>query len=305
MKISVVSPVYGAEKIIPELVRRIKSVLEKITQEYEIVLIEDGSPDKSWEAIELACKKHTEVIGIKLSRNFGQHYAITAGIEKSTGDVIVLMDCDLQDDPKSIASLIEQYKKGFDIVFTKRAMRKHSLFKKVSAALFNSLFRYVGNKEFDVDAGTLVLFSKSVRTAFLSINDADRLYLQLLKWVGFNKTFVTVPHNDRFEGESSYSFSRLLNVALQGYTSFSNKLLHITIILGTLIALASFFAILVIVVMYFYNGFQSGWASLITAIFFSTGLILLNMGVVGLYVGKIFNQTKNRPLYIIERSLSL
>ena len=104
MKISVVSPVYGAEKIIPELVRRIKSVLEKITQEYEIVLIEDGSPDKSWEAIELACKKHTEVIGIKLSRNFGQHYAITAGIEKSTGDVIVLMDCDLQDDPKSIAS---------------------------------------------------------------------------------------------------------------------------------------------------------------------------------------------------------
>jgi len=303
MKISVVSPVYRAENIVPELVRRIKEVIDKLPHTYEIVLVEDGSPDHSWQAIEQMCEVHPEVVGIKLSRNFGQHYAITAGVEQSSGDIVVLLDCDLQDDPRSIVSLIEQHEKGFDIVFTKRAVRKHSLFKKVSATLFNAFFRYIGNKDFDVDAGTMVLFSATARSAFLQIKDSDRLYLQLLKWVGFKRTFVTVPHNQRFEGTSTYPLSKLIGIAVQGYTSFSNKLLHVSIFVGIIMALFSFIAILVIVSMYFLSGFRSGWASLITAIFFSTGLILLNMGVLGLYIGKVFNQSKNRPLYIIEKRL--
>lgn len=158
-KISIVSPVYMAENIVDELVVRISNEIEKLKLSFEIILVEDASLDNSWKKIEQICSKYHFVKGIKLSRNFGQHYAITAGIEASSGDVVVLMDCDLQDNPSDIKLLLDQYHNGFDIVFTTRIERKHSFFKKALSRVYQKSFRLFSDRNFDINMGSLVLFS--------------------------------------------------------------------------------------------------------------------------------------------------
>lgn len=305
MKISVVSPVYRAEMLVDKLVERISEEVSKITPDYEIILVEDGGPDNSWEKIEENCKKNSHVKGVKLSRNFGQHYAITAGISKASGDYIVLMDCDLQDDPAYINLLIQEIQKGYEIVFTSRKERKHGLIKRMNSAIYNWLFEIFSEKKYNINAGSLVLFTQKVAVHFLSLKDKDRLYIQLLKWVGFPTTTIEVEHKARYAGESSYNFITLLKLGLQGWTSHSDKLLRISTYIGFILAGISFLAGITIVIRYFFFSFQPGWPSIIIAILFSTGLILMSIGVAGIYIGKIFDQTKNRPLYIIEKEVNL
>jgi len=305
MKLSIISPVYMAENIVDELVDKLVLEVEKIVDDFEIILVEDGSPDDSWEKVLNNCKKDNRVKGIKLSRNFGQHYAITAGIEHASGDINVILDCDLQDSPENIQLLIDSYKEGNEVVFTKRISRKHSFFKSINAKIFNFVFRFVSHKDFDVNAGTMILFGKKAREAFLSVNDHERLYLQLFKWVGFQKSMIPVKHSKRHSGKSSYNFFGLLKIAIQGFTSFSNKLLSLSIILGLTFSIIAFTSIVVIAVLYFVQGFMNGWASLISSIFLCTGIILFNLGILGLYIGKTFNQSKNRPLYVIDQQENL
>lgn len=304
MKVSIISPVYFAEKIIPELINQITKEVNNISSDYEIILVDDGSQDGSWEKIEEIAQNNPNVIGIKLSRNFGQHYAVSAGLKISKGEVSIIVDCDLQDKPSEIQKLIDAYKEGNEVVFTKRISRKHSFFKSISAYFFNVIFNWVSNKDFDVNAGSMVLIGANAKKAFLKVNDHDRLYLQLLKWVGFKNTTVLVEHAERYSGKSTYNFFTLLKIALQGFTSFSNRLLYFSIFLGIIFSALSFISICIIVLLYFIQGFQSGWASLISSIFLCTGVILVNIGILGLYIGKTFNQTKNRPLYIIEKKLN-
>ena len=305
MKVSIVSPVYRAEKILHELVRRIQTVFEKTDHEFEIVLVEDHSPDNSWTVIEGICTHTPEVKGIKLSRNFGQHHAVTAGVAEATGDVIVLMDCDLQDNPNHILSLIEKYEEGYDIVFTKRQERKHSFFKRFTAFLYNSLYSLLSDKKYDTNVGSLTLFSKKVQQVFNQLKEQDRLYIQLLKWMGFSHTYVEVEHNERYEGTSSYNLSKLLAMAVRGWTSHSDKLLRLSIYFGLTLSGLAFIGIITVLVKYFLHGFQSGWPSIFVLILFSTGVILISIGVTGIYIGKIFEQVKDRPLYIIDKKLNL
>jgi glycosyltransferase involved in cell wall biosynthesis len=305
MEISVVSPVYRAENIVDELVNRIVIELEKITNDYEIILVEDGSLDNSWAKIEENCKKNCRVKGVKLSRNFGQHYAVTAGIIEATGDLIVLMDCDLQDDPRHISVLLEKEKEGYDIIFTKRIKRKHSLFKHITAFLYNILFSLLADKKYDLNVGSLVLFNKKVKKEFIKIKDKDRLYIQILKWLGFNQTYIAVEHNERFSGDSSYSLFKLLNVAIQGWVSHSEKLLRLSIYAGFVFFIVSILSTLYIVIMYFLKGFQSGWASLAVLVLLSAGLILIFMGILGVYLGKTFQQTKDRPLFLVDKTINI
>jgi dolichol-phosphate mannosyltransferase len=305
MKISVVSPVYMAEKIISELVKRISVELEAITDDFEIILVDDCGPDNSWEEIKKQCKVKPFVKGIKLSRNFGQHYAVSAGIAKAKGDVVVLMDCDLQDNPKDIHQLIAKHKEGYDVVFTKRKKRKHSFIKKVYAFIYNRLFTFFSKGDYDIDSGSLVLFSNRVAKEFNKLEDKDRLYLQMLKWIGFRSTSIIVEHNTRFKGKSSYSFVKLVKIGLQGWTSHSDKLLKLSVYFGFLLSLVSIIASLFIVIKYFFYDLLPGWPSIIVTILFSTGIILMSIGVLGIYVGKIFEQSKNRPLYIIDKSINL
>lgn len=305
MKISVISPVYRAEKIVAELVLRIKVSIETIAEDYEIILVEDGSPDQSWQSIIEACRNNNKVKGIKLSRNFGQHYAVTAGLTKATGDYIVLMDCDLQDDPVYIQKLLEVAVNGSEIVFTKRKKRKHGLLKTFNSFVYNNLFSLFSEKKYDVDAGSLVLFSKKVKDEFLRIEDKDRLYLQILKWLGFANSTIEVEHRPRYEGKSSYNFFKLIKLGVQGWTSHSVKLLKFSIYLGFFLSFVSFFAAIYIIIRHFFYNLQPGWPSIIVTILFSTGLILLSIGITGIYIGKTFEQAKNRPIFIIDKQLNI
>lgn len=303
--ISVVSPVYRSEKIVDELVKRTNESLSQITGNYEIILVEDGGGDNSWKKIEENCSRNKKVKGVKLSRNFGQHYAITAGLSQASGEIIVIMDCDLQDDPEHIKKLFDEFNKGYDVVFTKRIGRKHSFFKMVTAKIYNYLFNIFSDRNYDLNVGSMTMISKRVKDEFLKLKDQDRLYIQLLKWIGFRSTYVSVEHRERYEGSSTYSISKLFVTAIQGWTSYSDKLLRLSIYSGLIMSIVSLLAGLSIVLSYFLLKFQPGWPSLIVAILFSTGLILMSIGIAGIYIGKIFEQTKHRPLFIIDEKLNL
>ncbi len=300
--ISIVSPVYNAQGIIEALVARLREEVSKIVQEFEIILVEDGSSDASWAKIEEACRQDSKVKGIKLSRNFGQHYAVTAGLAHASGSCTVILDCDLQDNPADIETLHRAFQSGYDVVFTKRKQRRHGVLKSCSSVIYNVVFRFLSDKQFDVNAGSMILVSKKAKDAFLQIQDKDRLYLQLFKWVGFRSTQIEVEHNERCSGVSSYTFLRLMSLGVQGLTSHSDKLLRLSIYLGFSLASFAFFAISYIVVRFFTHGFKEGWASVFVLILFSTGLILISIGITGVYIGKIFDQAKGRPLYIIEQT---
>jgi polyisoprenyl-phosphate glycosyltransferase len=303
--ISIVSPVYKAADIVDELVKRISEEVSKITENYEIILVEDGGGDNSWKKIEENCLRNKKVKGIKLSRNFGQHYAITAGLREASGDAIVVMDCDLQDDPVHILKLFDEFNKGYEIVFTKRIDRKHTLLKMMGAKIFNSLFILFSDKNYDIKVGTMTLITQRVKDEFIRLKDHDRIYVQLLKWLGFNSISVPVEHRERYQGKSSYSISRLFSTALQGWTSYSDKLLRISVYSGFIISILSLIAGITIMISYLLLQYQPGWPSLIIAILFSTGLILLSIGIAGIYIGKTFEQTKDRPLYLIDKKLNL
>lgn len=305
--ISIVSPVYGAEHTIDELIKQLAVVLESIDPNYEIILVDDCGPDKSWERIRQNCITHHKVKGVKLSRNFGQHFAITAGIDRAQGDYIVVMDCDLQDNPKYIVEMYEKINEGFDIVYTLKQSRKHSFFKNITAYLFNLLFNYlIENKsnKANNNVGAYSMINRKVANAFKSYNDYHRHYLMVLRWLGFKSCYISIEHNERFAGKSSYNFSKLMKHALDGITSQSDKLLRIFVSIGLIISSLSFLSILVIIIVYFTKGLLSGWASTVVFMLFSTGIILTGIGVLGIYLGKTFEQTKNRPKYLIDEVIN-
>ena len=306
--ISVVSPVYQAEKIISELILRVEKELTKITPIYEIILIEDCSNDKSWEEIIKIANTNDKVKAVKFSRNFGQHAAIKAGLEMAKGDCCIVIDCDLQDDPKYINSLVEEWLKGNDIVFTLKENRAHSIFKNLSTRFFNLIFNFlVQNKSIESsnNIGSFSLISRKVIEAFKQYNDYQFHYLMVLRWLGFKKSYIEVTHNNRLEGKSSYNLKKLLSHALVAIIYQSDKLLRLSIYMGFSFSILSIIGILIVISQYFLIGFKSGWASLFVLILLSTGLILIAVGVLGLYLGKLFEQVKNRPHFIIDKSVNL
>jgi glycosyltransferase involved in cell wall biosynthesis len=301
--ISVISPVYGAEKIVDELVRQLVEHVQQVTTEYEIILVDDCGPDQSWDKIKNNCELNSKVKGIKLSRNFGQHFAITAGIEASKGDYIVVIDCDLQDDPKYIPEMYSKIKEGFDIVYTLKKKRKHSYFKNMTASFYNVVFNYLSenkNIHSHENVGAYSMISRKVADAYNSFNDYKRHYLLVLKWLGFKSCYLPIEHKERFSGVSGYTISKLLRHAMDGITSQSDRVLRMFVNIGLIISLLSFMSIITIIILYFIQGFMSGWTSLIIVLLFSTGIILTGIGVIGVYLGKTFEQTKNRPKYLID-----
>ena len=307
-QLSIVSPVYMAEKIVPELVRLVTQEVEKIVGSFEIVLVDDGSADGSWCAIEGEARSHSYVKGIKLSRNFGQHYAITAGLAAAKGDYVVVMDCDLQDDPADIGRMYDSARQGNDIVLAYRENREHSWFKNLSAVAFFKVFNYlIDNKELDAskNVGSFSLLSRKAVNAFLAMTEFHRHYLMVLRTLGFRKSYVNVTHLKRFQGKSTYSISRLINHALDGITSHSDKLLRVSATTGFVLCLLSLVWAAYIVWQYFHTGLLMGYASVMGFQLLSTGVILLFLGIIGIYIGKVFAQVKQRPLYIVDKTINL
>ena len=306
--ISIVSPVYHAEGIVDELIKRIIDEVTRITENFEIILVDDGSSDQSWNKIETNCLLDKRVKGIKLTRNFGQHYAITAGLKESRGDYVVVMDCDLQDNPKYIIELLNKSKEGYDIVLSIHSIRRHGKLKKFVSAIYHYLFNFLVSSNHlkgGMQYSALSLLTQKVVKAFESYNDYHRQYLTIIRFLGFSTACIPVEHGERFEGKSSYSYKKLIQLAIDGIVSNSEKLLKATIYTGFSFALIAFISIIYIVVISIKSGFQPGWASTTVLIIYCTGLILISLGVIGIYIGKIFEQTKGRPLYLIDKKLNI
>lgn len=309
MKISVISPVYQGQDLVDELVKRLIIELEKNTNDYEILLVDDGSKDDSWTKIKENCEANPRVKGIKLSKNFGQHFAIFAGTKNATGDFILIIDCDLQDDPIYIKNFIKEFNKGYEIVFSMRISNKQSFFKRLSSIIFNLLINIFSKEKNDLKIGSFVGFTKKVLVPFNKFEDKNRQSLQILKWLGFNSTIIKIKHKDRFSGQSTYTFSKLVDLALQGLINHTDNLLKFIIYLGFLISIISIFSGSLIIIRYLFGYMDIAWTniivSIVVAILFSTGLILASIGVVGIYIGKIFSQSKKRPLFIVDRKLNI
>lgn len=305
MKLSVVSPVYRAEKDLEELVTRIKNAIPSDISILEIILVDDFSPDNSWKEIERLAKLHPEILGVKLSRNFGQHYAITAGLDHVTGDYIIVMDCDLQDKPEEISKLLQKSKEGFDIVLARRFNRQDSFLKKFFSKLFYKTLGYLTGSKQDETVANYGLYKRNVIKEVCNLRESIRYFPTMVKWVGFKTAYVDVEHASRQQGESNYNLKKMLNLALDIILAFSDKPLRLIIKLGMSIAFIS----ILMAIYAIYNKITgevsvSGYASLITSIWFLSGCILITLGVIGLYVGKIFEGVKNRPIYIVEKKVN-
>jgi polyisoprenyl-phosphate glycosyltransferase len=304
--ISVVSPVYMAQRILPALCQRLDAALSQLTPDYEIILVCDGSPDNSWRVMQDLVHQHPRLVAVNLSRNFGQHYATTAGMDLARGTWTVVMDCDLQDPPEEIAQLLERAQEGFDIVVARRMNRKHSWIKRTSSALFHRVFGALSGMRLDPTVGSFRIMSRSVVDGFCGMRESYRMFAGLIEWLGFRTGFVDVQHADRFEGRTSYNLRRLLRMALDGMISFSNRPLYISIGMGLVLSLVSALYGGFLILRYLLNPDMvtvPGWLSTVTVTTFLGGLILLNQGVLGIYLGRLYNQAKGRPLYVVDKVL--
>lgn len=303
--ISIVSPVYRGEKMVDELVRRNVESVSSITDDYEIILVNDASPDKSWDEILKQCAVNPRVKGINLSRNFGQHYAITAGLHYAKGDWVVVMDCDLQDRPEEIPNLYKKALEGFDIVYARRANRKDSFFKKSTSAFFYRIFRRMSGINSDKAVANFGIYSKQVIDEFNKMPELARFFPSQIKYLGFKDTAINVEHSERPEGKSSYNFVKRLRLGFDVIVSNSNKPLRFAVGLGFCMSALSFLLAL-------YNVFAKlsgviqvpGYTTTVFSIWFVGGLLLLVMGIMGLYIGKIYDQVKGRQLFIIKEKVN-
>lgn len=300
MFLSVVSPVYKAEAVIAELVASIHQYCNEIEGGYEIILVNDASPDNSWSIIRQLATTANNITGINLSKNFGQHAAINAGLAAANGDYVIVMDCDMQHHPKYIPLLLQKMREGYDIVFTKTEKREHGFLKNLFSAVYHKVYNYLTELGSDYNYTTYSLASKKVIDVYKTLDENNSHYLPKLRWLGFRQTSVSIEHMARAAGKSSYSFKMLFIEAIKGLTSNSVKLLRLNVFAGLILSAVSFLAIIAIVIIYFVNGFMAGWASIAVLIMFSLGIILTSVGIAGLYIGQTFEQVKKRPQYIIS-----
>lgn len=301
--ISAVIPVYKAEKCLDELCARLDVSLSNVDPNYEIILVEDCGGDRSWEKIAELSRQNSRIKGIQFSRNFGQHYGITAGLDISQGQWVVVMDCDLQDAPEEIPRLYAKAQEGFDIVLASRTNRQDSHLKKLTSTAFYRVLSYLADTEYDGSHGNFRIMSKTVVDNFKTMREQLRFFGGLVQWMGFSTTSLEVTHHERFEGQSSYTFKKLLKLATDTIIAFSDKPLRISIKLGFMMSFLSFSYGAYTLVRALINGSTvQGWSSLIVSIYFIGGIIISMLGIIGIYLGKAFDQMKGRPLYIVRRT---
>ncbi len=304
---SVVIPVYRAERILPELHRRLRSVLDEFQRPYEIVLVDDRSPDDSWAVMRQMASQQPSLTSVRLSRNFGQHYALTAGLDLAHGEWTVIMDCDLQDQPEEIPRLLERAKQGYDIVLARRIGKPDGRLRSFGSALFYRLFNLLSGYDIDPTVGTFRIMRRRVVEAYQGMRESARLFGGMIQWLGFNVTCLEVSRAARYEGGTSYTLRNRFRLALDGIVSFSNRPLYASISLGFAMASAAGLYGAFLIVRYLLRPYSGvpGWLSTFTALVFIGGLILMNLGVIGVYVGRIYSQTKGRPLYVIDEIVRL
>jgi dolichol-phosphate mannosyltransferase len=300
-EISVVVPAYGCRDCLEALCGRLDSVLSTLVPSHEVILVDDRSPDASWPIIEALAQRYRAVRGIRLSRNFGQQIAITAGLEASRGNYVVVMDCDLQDPPERIPDLYHEVRRGHDLVMAKRVERTHSPFRLAAAKGYYALMHRLTGQAVDGQYGAFSILSRKVVTAFLTLRERERHYILILSWLGFDRGTIEYAHESRHAGRSSYDFVKLAKHALGGMFFHTSVFLNWIMYAGLFFTATSFAIGTYFIYRYFVSASLPGWTSLVVAVLFSTGLILASIGAVGLYISRIFDMSKGRPLYIVDR----
>lgn len=301
IKLSIVSPVYRAEKMVHMLVERIVKSVATITEDFEIILVNDASPDASWSVIEHECAQDKRVKGINLSRNFGQHYAITAGLHYAQGGWVVVMDCDLQDRPEEIPALYQKALEGYDIVYARRVDRQDKGLKKLSSTLFHKTFDWLSGSKTDKTVANFGIYKQCVIAEYNRMPELARSLGALIGYLGFTKTKIDVQHAERAEGKSSYNLYKLLKLSFDVIISNSNKPLRMAIGLGFSMSALSFLLALYNLVARLVGLISlPGYTTTVFSIWFVGGLMLFVMGILGLYIGKIFDQVKGRQLFIVK-----
>lgn len=302
---SFVSPVYKADSILNKLVEEIQKVMLEINETYEIILVDDRSPDNSWVTMQELSRQYPEVKSIRLSRNFGQHPAIMAGLNQARGEWIVVLDCDLQDQPKEVLKLYEKAKEGFDVVLARRSQRKDGFFKKLSSNIFSKVYGFFTDTKYNNEIANFGIYHSKTIAAVLKIADHIKFFPLFIDFVGFKSTSIYVEHAAREFGETSYSYAKLISLAFNSIISFSNKPLKIFVKFGLFISILS----ILVGSYYLYEALSGrtevlGYTSIIVSIWFLSGVIITTVGVTGIYVGKIFDQTKSRPVFIIDKIIN-
>lgn len=288
-----------------ELVSRIEKSVESFTKEYEIILVNDCSPDNSWNKIKEICAKDKKVKGVNLSRNFGQHYAITAGLAESSGEWMVVMDCDLQDRPEEIPNLYKKAQEGYDIVYAKRVERHDKYLKKLSSTVFHLVYGWMSGMNVDKTIANFGIYHKKVIDEYNKMPECARSFGSLIRYVGFANTAIEVKHAERAEGSSSYNIANLLKLSFDVIISNSNKPLRMAVALGFIMSAISFCGALYNIIAKIAGLIRvEGYTTTIFSIWFVGGLLLFVMGILGLYIGKIFDQVKGRQIYIIKDKIN-
>lgn len=300
--ISVVVPIFREELTLRELYRRLNEALSPITRDFEIVLVSDGGRDGSWTVIRELAATDPRVKGVKFTRNFGQHLAISAGLDACDGDWVVVMDGDLQDRPEVIPELYAKARQGYEVVFVARQDRPESALYRWSARMFYKLFRLLANTRYDPAHGNFSIISRRVVEQYRAMGETLRFYGGILDWLGFERASITAMHGERFAGAPGYNLRKRLKLASQIILAHSDRPLHLSVGFGLFIALASGAIGLWIIIraLVFSQYGVAGWSSLMVSVFFMGGIILMVLGIIGIYLGKVFNELKGRPLYVVE-----
>lgn len=305
--ISVVVPMYFEEEVAQECYNRLKSVMLQNNINYEFVFVNDGSTDRTMEILsEIAANDFRTKI-VNFARNFGHQVAVTAGIAAAKGDAIVIIDADLQDPPEVIPELIAKWEEGYEVVYAKRKQRKgETWFKLLTAKYFYKFLNYMSDIDIPKDTGDFRIIDRKIADVFNQMTERNRFIRGMMSWVGFRQTYVEYERDERFAGETKYPLKKMIKFASDGIIAFSTKPLRIVMSLGLLSVLISIIVLLyTITVKIFGHGTQTGWASIMVAITFFSGIQLLGLGIVGQYIARIYDESKNRPIYIVKETINI
>jgi dolichol-phosphate mannosyltransferase len=304
--ISIVVPVYGCDGTLLELYKRVAAAAAQIPASFELILVDDCGPGQSWELISDLAQSDSRIKGLKLSKNFGQHSAIMAGIDLAHGNWLVIMDCDLQDRPEEIPRFLAKAQEGYDIVVGRRVERQDGLLKRQSSRVFWWFFFYMTDQISDATQTSFGIYSRKVVDVVKTLPEQPRVFPLLVRWAGFEIASINIEHGKRTEGKSSYNLKRRISLAINAIVSYSNKPLKIFVQFGFFMAFTAFcYGTMLITRYFFFDYIVPGWTSVMVSLYFLSGILLFGMGVLGVYIGRIFNQVKGRPLYVIKDRTSV
>lgn len=299
---SVIVPMYNEEEVIVHTYRRLKAVMDTTDKPYELIFVNDGSKDRTVQIMKALGEEDPNVRLIDFSRNFGHQIAISAGMDYAEGDAIVVIDADLQDPPEVILKMIDKWKEGYEVVYGRRLKRKgETLFKKLTALAFYRLLKSMTSVDIPLDTGDFRLIDRKVCDVLRGLKEKNRFVRGLISWIGFRQTSVEYVREERFAGETKYPLKKMISFALDGITSFSYKPLKIASYLGFALSIGGFLYLLVVLYQrLFTDTTETGWTTIVALNLLFNGIILILLGVIGEYIGRIYDESKNRPLYIVR-----